>query len=227
MIITIDGPVATGKSTIAQLLADQLVFIFFDTGAMYRAVTYGILKNQVDIDSAKELQQFLDEFHFDIKRTQREYFYFIGDEDITKKIRGRAVTESVSRVSANKLVRDYLVEKQRNLSKGINAVFEGRDMGTVVFPEAEVKVFLTGRPEVRARRRHREFLEKNPEEFALLTIEQCLKDILERDRYDSSREVSPLRQAKDAFVVDTSDLTIEEVVFKILEYKDNLTTKRP
>lgn len=224
MIITIDGPVATGKSSIAKKLADELVFIFFDTGAMYRAVTYGILKNRIDIGKEEKLHEYLDSFRFDIKITHHERRYLVDNEDVTHKIRGKEVTEAVSKVSAHKLVRDKLVAIQRNLSKGVNAVFEGRDMGTVVFPEAAIKVFLTGRPEVRARRRYQELLEKFPEESITLTLEQCLEDILERDRYDSTREVSPLRQAKDALVIDTSDLTVEEIVFKILEYKDNLKT---
>ncbi|WP_068468966.1 (d)CMP kinase [Candidatus Protochlamydia phocaeensis] len=226
MIITIDGPVATGKSTIAKKLAQAIGYIFFDTGAMYRALTYGILKHQVDIDNSDQLKDFLDHFQFDIKVLRHERHYFFEGEDITQKIRGEEVTSAVSRVSAKKEVRDKLVSIQRELAVGVNAVFEGRDMGTVVFPDAALKVFLTGRKEVRAQRRYDELTTKYPEAAANLTLEKCLEEITKRDHYDSTREHSPLKQAEDAFVVDTSDLTIDEVVHKILEYRDSLKTKR-
>lgn len=226
MIITIDGPVATGKSTIAKKLAESIGFIFFDTGAMYRAITYAILKHQINEDQARELEEFLKNFQFDIKVIRRERHYFVEGEDVTKKIRNAEVTAHVSKISAIKAVRDTLVAIQRQLAVGVNAVFEGRDMGTFVFPEATVKIFLTGQDEVRARRRFEELLAKYPEEAKNLTFEKCLEDIIKRDHYDSTRENSPLCQAKDAFVIDTSDLTIDEVVFKILEYKDSLKTSK-
>lgn len=226
MIITIDGPVATGKSTIAKKLAEAIGFIFFDTGAMYRAMTYGILKHHINIDNLEEIERYLQTFSFDIKVIRRERRYFVDGEDITQIIRGEEVTSAVSKVSAVKAVRDKLVSIQRELAIGVNAVFEGRDMGTVVFPDAAIKVFLTGRPEVRAQRRYDELLAKFPEEAKNLTLEKCLEDLNQRDYYDSHRENSPLKQAPDAFVVDTSDLTIDEIVFKILEYKDAIKTKR-
>jgi cytidylate kinase len=225
MIITIDGPVATGKSTIAKKLAEAIGFIFFDTGAMYRTVTYGVLKHHIDIEDPIQLANFLNHFQFDIKVIQREKHYFLESEDITQKIRAEDVTSAVSRVSAAKLVREKLVEIQRQLAIGVNAVFEGRDMGSVVFPEATVKIFLTGRDDVRAKRRYTELVNKFPEESKELTLEKCQEEIIKRDTYDSSREHSPLLQAPDAYVIDTSDLTTDEIVYKILEYKDSLTTK--
>lgn len=225
MIITIDGPVATGKSSIAKALAESIGFIFFDTGAMYRSLTYGIIKHGIDINDQAALKTFLDSFRIDIKVINRERHYFFEGEDITKKIRGREVTSKVSEVSANKAVREKLVTMQRELAEGVNAVFEGRDMGTVVFPDAALKIFLTGRDEVRAQRRYDELTNKFPEHTKDLTIQQCLDDITKRDLIDSTRECSPLQQAKDAFVIDTSDLTIDEIVFKILEYKDGLKTR--
>lgn len=226
MIITIDGPVATGKSTIAKKLAQSIGYIFFDTGAMYRIATYGILKHHIDIDQPEQLQKFLDTFQFDVKVVQRERKYFFEGEDITKQIRGKEVTFAVSKVSAVKAIREKLITIQRELAVGVNAVFEGRDMGTVVFPEANLKIFLTGRDEVRARRRFEEIKVQNPDEAFFLTIEQCLEAINKRDENDSIREHSPLHQAPDAFVIDTSDLTVDEIVYKILEYKDALKTKR-
>lgn len=225
MIITIDGPVATGKSAVAKKLAESIGFIFFDTGAMYRTLTYGILKYQIDIHQPEQLQKFLNAFQVDIKVIQRERKYFFEGEDVTQKIRKTEVTFAVSEVSAIKMVRDKLTAIQRELADSVNAVFEGRDMGTVVFPDASLKIFLTGRSEVRAQRRFEEMKAKYPEEAQNLTLEKCLEDINQRDTYDSTREHSPLIQAKDAYVIDTSELTIDEVVFRILEYKDALKTK--
>lgn len=226
MIITIDGPVATGKSTIAKKLAQSIGYIFFDTGAMYRIATYGILKHNIDITQPEQIQQFLDQFQFEVKVIQRERMYFFEGEDVTKQIRGKEVTFAVSKVSAIKAVREKLIAIQRELAVGVNAVFEGRDMGTIVFPDASLKIFLTGRDEVRAKRRFEEIKVQNPDESLFLTIEQCLEAITKRDEFDTQREHNPLCQAPDAYVIDTSDLTVDEVVYKILEYKDALKTKR-
>lgn len=222
MIITIDGPVATGKSAVAKKLAHSIGFIYFDTGAMYRTLTYGILKYRIELHHSEKLQKFLDEFQFDIKVFHRERRYFFEEEDVTQKIRGLEVTRTVSEVSALKNVRDKMVLLQRELARGINAVFEGRDMGTVVFKEA-LKIFLTGSNEIRAERRYTELKLNYPEESKELTLAQCLEDILRRDLYDSTRELAPLKPAEDAYIIDTSDLTIDEVVQMILEYKDTHT----
>lgn len=226
MIITIDGPSATGKSTIARKLSESIGFIYFDTGAMYRTVTYGIIKHKVDLTNEADLRAFLELFKLDIKVVRHERRYFFEGEDITEKIRSPQITALVSSVSSFKPIREKLVTIQRDLAKGVNVVFEGRDMGTVVFPEATVKIFLTGREEVRARRRFEELKAKYPNETKDLTIEQCLKEINERDKKDSEREHSPLHQAKDAFVLDTSDLNLDEIVYKILEFKDSIKTRK-
>lgn len=225
MIITIDGPVATGKSAIAKKLAESIGFIFFDTGAMYRTLTYGILKHGIDIHQPEQLEKFLKDFQFDIKIVRRERLYFFEGEDVTQTIRKKEVTQAVSEVSANKKVRDKLTAIQRELAVGVNVVFEGRDMG-IIFPDAALKIFLTGRIEVRAKRRYEELKTKYPEDYKNFTLEQCLEGIIKRDHYDSTREHSPLYQAEDAYVIDTSDLTIDEIVYKILEYKDSLKTKQ-
>ncbi len=225
MIITIDGPIATGKSTIAKNLAREIGFIYFDTGAMYRCIAYAVIKHNVQLENLEELETFLQNCRFDIKIKRGERFYFVEDEDVTQQIRGEAVTSLVSKVAAIQAVRAKLVALQRVWAEGVNAVFEGRDLGTVVFPNAEVKIFLTGRPEVRAKRRFEELSVRFREESKDLTVEKVLGDITKRDTYDSTREISPLRQAKDAYVIDTSDLTVDEIVFKILEYKDTIKTK--
>lgn len=225
MIITIDGPIATGKSTIAKKLASEIGYIYFDTGAMYRCLTYALMKKRINLDDEAAVKAFLPSFQFDIKIKHGDRHYFACNEDVTVQIRAPDVTANVSKVSAYPSVREKLVELQRQLAKGVNAVFEGRDMGTVVFPDADFKIFLTGRPEVRAKRRYNELLVKFPEEMKGITLEQCLEEINTRDHYDMSRETSPLKKADDAHEVDTSDLSPDEIVFKILEIRDTRKTR--
>lgn len=225
MIITIDGPVATGKSTIAKKLATEVGYIYFDTGAMYRALTYALKKNNVNLDDPQAVRSFLPQFTFDIKIKHGERHYYVNDEEVTTLIRSPAVTSNVSKVSAMPFVREKLVELQRELARGVNAVFEGRDMGTVVFPDADFKIYLTGRPEVRAKRRFDELLLKFPDQMKGVTLDQCLAEINERDHEDMTREVSPLKKADDAYEVDTSDYTPDELVFKILEIRDGRKTR--
>lgn len=226
MIITIDGPVATGKSTIAKRLAESLGFIYFDTGAMYRALTYQIMKEGVDLNDPAAVDAFLSHFNLDIKIRRADKAYHVNGFDVTKEIRSQNVTSHVSQVSAIPAVREKLVAIQRQLAIGVNAVFEGRDMGSVVFPDADLKIFLEGRLEVRAQRRFDELKRERPEESKELTQEQIMKEINERDHYDSTRAASPLVKAKDAFSVDTSDLSVEEVVFQIFECRDQVKSKR-
>ena len=182
---------------------------------MYRAITYGVIEYKVDISNLEALQQFLEshpvriESHFNDKRI------FLGDEDVTQSIRTKEVTDLVSRVSAIACVRQKLVATQRELSQGVNAVFEGRDMGTVVFPNAEIKVFLTASLEERAKRRYKELLEKDPTR-PNLTLETVLNDIDSRDKYDASRDISPMKPASDAVIIDTSNLTIADVINQII-----------
>jgi cytidylate kinase len=227
MIITIDGSIATGKSTIAKTLAREIGFIYFDTGAMYRCVAFAVLKNNIDVDNEQELEAFLKNYKFDIRIKRGERFYFVDDEDVTMAIRGEAVTSAVSRVSAIQAVRAKLVALQREWAEGVNAVFEGRDLGTVVFPHADVKIFLTGSVDVRAKRRFEELLVRFPEESKNLTLEKVIDDISKRDTYDSTRKISPLTQATDAFVIDTSHLKVDEIVAKILEYRDTIKSRPP
>jgi len=212
MIITIDGPAGTGKTTVARKVADKLGFTYFDTGAMYRAVTYQILKKNVDLGASEQLTSFLKDFHFEIHSEKNEKRYFADGEDVTEAIRTTDVTNHVSEVSANPAIRQALVRIQREFGRNKNSVFEGRDMGTIVFPKAEVKIFLTARPAVRAERRYLELKEKN----ALTNEQEVLQGLLERDHFDSTREMSPLKQAEDAHLLDTSDLTLEQVIERVI-----------
>jgi CMP/dCMP kinase len=220
MIITIDGAVATGKSSVAKQLAKSLGYIFFDTGAMYRSMAYGILHDNIDIHDEKQLKKYLDSFDFDMKIKQGEKHYYVDGKDVTTIIRGLDVTEKVSEVAAIPMVREKLIAIQREYSWGVNAVFEGRDMGTVVFPDADLKIFLTGNPEVRAERRLKELKDRFPDLADQLTYEKVLEDLNKRDQFDTSRQISPLVAAEDAYIIDTSELSLEEVVFKALEFKD-------
>lgn len=212
MIVTIDGPAGTGKTTIARLVAEKLEFRYFDTGAMYRALTCQLLKDHIDVSDQQLLNTYLENFLFEVREVAKEKRYFVQGEDVTDFIRTPQVTQKVSEVSALPAVRAALITIQRGFGTGKNAVFEGRDMGTVVFPQAELKIFLTARPAVRAERRYLEFkASKMP-----TTQEEVLNELSARDHIDSTRETSPLKQAEDAHLIDTSDMTIEQVINLIL-----------
>lgn len=208
MIITIDGPVGTGKSTIAKQLADKLGYLFVDTGAMYRCLTYGIIKHKV-----KELKPFLETFTFEIKVIDNQKHYFYEGEDVSTSIRQDQVTSRVSEVSAIPEVREKLVDLQRTFGRNTSAVFDGRDMGTVVFPNAELKIFLTADPKVRAQRRFDELEKKFPQNHP--SYDEVLKSIINRDTRDTTRVHSPLKPAIDAHILDTSNLSISQALNNI------------
>lgn len=221
MIITIDGPSGTGKSTVARKIAEKLGVTYFDTGALYRAFTWFLIAHHVNFQDKKTVGEFLKKFHFKIEeKTQgslKEKRYFVNEGDVTEVIRSRLVTSSVSEVSALKEVRTSLLHLQQDFAKKQNTVMEGRDLGTVVFPQADLKIFLTADPSVRAERRLKELLEKHPVDAKGLNREEMLKEITKRDEYDSTREVAPLKCPKDAVVIDTTQLSIEEVVNQIVD----------
>ncbi|MCP5469127.1 MAG: (d)CMP kinase [Chlamydiales bacterium] len=207
MIIVIDGPAGTGKTTIAKMIAEKIGFHYFDTGALYRSLTVVLMEKGVDVKDSTRVHSVLQDFHFDAKEGR----YFANGEDVTEKIRTPEVTGHVSAVAALPIVREMLIHVQRDFANERNAVFEGRDLGTVVFPSAHLKIFLTARPAVRAERRYLELKEKG----IGTTEKEVLNQITERDHFDSTREIAPLKQAEDAHLIDTSDLTIEGVVKKI------------
>ena len=217
MIITIDGPSGTGKTTVAKRVAERLRFSYFDTGAMYRAITWFALQKKIDLKDEKAIRELLQAFAFRIEEKNREKRYFVGSTDVTEAIRAQEITARVSEVSALLPIRQALWKIQRDFAAHTpNALFEGRDIGSVVFPNAEKKFFLTARPEVRAKRRRDELLAKNPNLSKALDPQKMLDEIMRRDTYDSTREHAPLTCPKDAVVVDTSDLSIDQVVEKIL-----------
>lgn len=217
MIITVDGPSGTGKTTVAKRLAHELGYAHYDTGAMYRAVTYGLMHAGIDVDDVPAIHLYFDNFDYQVKNGNGTPRFWIGDEDVTEVIRTPEVTARVSEVSAKPVVRDHLVALQRKYAEDtVDAVFEGRDMGTVVFPDAQMKVYLTASSEVRAKRRLGDLTAVATPEKPAPSFSEVLEAINKRDTYDSSRKMSPLRPADDAHIVDTTNLTLEEVVAAIV-----------
>lgn len=215
-IIAVDGPAGSGKSTISKIVAKKLGFTYLDTGAMYRMVTYAVLKNGINLENENELIKLLDEIKLDIGKDK----FYLDREDVSDVIRKEEVTNNVSKVAAIKLVREKLVCMQRDISKGKKVILDGRDIGTVVFPQAELKIFLVASPEERAKRRVKEFLEKGID----TNYEKVLEEIKERDHMDSTRKESPLTQAKDAILIDTSFMNIDQVseeIIKLVEKNKN------
>lgn len=210
MIITIDGPSGTGKTTIAKLISEKLGFSYFDTGAMYRSVAWFLKQRHILFSDAPAVAAALECFSFKIDNTVPEKKYFVGQEDVTQVIRSPEITLIVSEISAMPVVRKLLTAAQRDYGSKGNAVFEGRDMGSVVFPHAEFKFFLTASPEIRATRRFIEWKEKNPS--LSVSEQEILEAINKRDELDSSRELAPLCCPIDARVIDTSSLNVDQVV---------------
>jgi cytidylate kinase len=216
IIVTIDGWSSCGKSTLARQLAGRLGYVYIDSGAMYRAITLHFLRNHVDWSVREEVDAALAdvelEFRFNDRLQQAEMY--LNGENVEYVIRDLVVAEKVSEVAAIREVRAFAVAQQRRmgLSKGI--VMDGRDIGTVVFPEAELKIFMTADKAVRTDRRFRELFEKNPN----VTVEEVRENLETRDRIDSTREVSPLRKAEDARVLDNSGITPEEQLNLALDW---------
>ncbi|MDE3045116.1 MAG: (d)CMP kinase [Verrucomicrobiota bacterium] len=217
MIIAIDGPSGTGKSTVAKSVAKQLKFTFFDTGAMYRSFAWWVLKQQIDPHDEEKVKVALTGFEYQIETDPaRERRYIVNGIDVSMAIRTQEISTAASIVAKYPDVRQTMVKIQRKYGALENTVFEGRDMGTVVFPQAEVKVFLTAKAEVRAERRYRELLIKFPDLTESLSFEQILKETEERDRNDMTRAISPLKKAPDAILIDTSYLTAQQVIDQII-----------
>ena len=204
--IAIDGPSGAGKSTLAKKLAERLGFVYVDTGAIYRTIGLRALRSGTDPRDAAAVAAMLEDVHLEIRYGEDGLQHMILDgEDVTEEIRLPEVSRYASQVSAHPCVRDYLLEMQRSLARTHSVIMDGRDIGTVVLPDADVKIFLTAAPEERARRRCRELEQRGtPQPY-----EEVLSDIRERDKNDMERPVAPLRQAEDAVLVDTTHLDFE------------------
>ena len=215
MVITIDGAAGVGKSTTAKKLASKLGYQYLDTGAMYRAVTYFFGQHSTDITSEDQVKKMLDILNLELDFTSNDSITVLLDgKDISLLIRSKAVTDAVSKVSALQSVREKMVKMQKDTAKNGNFVIEGRDIGTVVFPDAKHKFFLIADYDTRAKRRFKDFKRVNEE----LNVNKIKQDLIDRDQYDSSRKLSPLKQAKDAIVIDTSNCTIDDQVNQIYKH---------
>ena len=217
--IAIDGPAGAGKSTIAKALAKELGYQYVDTGAIYRTVAYFLDLLGVSPKDVDGVERYIDELTIEIEYDEEGKQHMImNGMDVSDEIRTQEISQKASLVSAHKVVRDVLLDMQRDVAKKHNVIMDGRDIGTVVLPKASVKIFLTASAEVRAKRRTDELLAKGQK----ANYQQTLKDIQQRDYQDMNRPIAPLKQAKDAVLLDTSDLDIEGVVAamkKIIEEK--------
>jgi cytidylate kinase len=209
VIIAIDGPAGAGKSTVAKRVAKTLGMLYLDTGAMYRAFTNYVLENGVALEDTVEIEKLLQKFDVDLN----DNYVYVNEEDVTQKIRSEKVTENVSYISSLAFVRKKMVELQRDIGKNRDIVAEGRDIGTVVFKETKHKFYLEASIEERAMRRLKD--EKN--ESSTMSKWEVMEKIRQRDAYDSTRELSPLKRAQDAILIDSTRMSIEEVCNFIVE----------
>lgn len=215
--IAIDGPAGAGKSTIARAAAQRLSYLYVDTGALYRAIAFFMQERKLNDEA--EIVTALGDVEVNLKFVDGVQRVFLCGEDVTEKIRTPQISMMASKISAIPEVREFLLHLQRDLAQKNNVLMDGRDIGTVILPNADVKIFLTASPEARAQRRHKELLGKGLES----RYEEVLADILKRDRDDSTRAVAPLKRAEDAILVDTSDCNLEESIELVLRIvKENL-----
>ena len=213
MVIAIDGPAASGKSTTSKLTAERLGYLHVDTGAMYRAMTLKVLDQQINVNDQERISKLTEETEIQLQLVQGSLRIFLDRQDVSEAIRSQKVTKAVSAVSSIAKVREMMVREQRRMGEHGGIVLEGRDIGTVVFPKADVKIFMVAQVEERARRRQKELKKQGVE----VSLQELIDEIIERDRKDSKRDISPLRKADDAIVLDSSNLTIEQQVEFIVE----------
>lgn len=206
IVVAIDGYSSCGKSTLAKALAKQLHFIYVDSGAMYRAVTLYFLRNNIDLKNEEQVSEALKNIHLNFHSRDYESHITLNDEEVSDEIRLMPVSENVSPVSAIHAVRVEMVKQQQRMGKSKNVVMDGRDIGTVVFPHAQVKLFMTADPKVRAERRFKELAPKNPD----ITLEEVFENLAHRDYQDTTRKESPLTRAEDAVILDNTNLSPEQ-----------------
>ena len=218
--VAIDGPAGAGKSTISRAAAKELGFIYIDTGALYRTVGLNAMRMGADVnDPESVIATLTDDLRVELRFIDGEQKMFLNDEDVSDKIRTPEASSAASKVSAVPEVRKYLFDLQKDLAKNNNCIMDGRDIGTVVLPDAKVKIFLTASPEARAERRYKELIEKSMD----VKYEDVLADMIKRDYDDSHRAIAPLKQAADAVLADTSDKNLEESIALIIQIiKDNI-----
>ncbi len=217
-IVAVDGTAGSGKGSVTKVVAERLNLVTIDTGAMYRSVTLAMLERNVGIEETDKIAEILKDIKIEFVEQGTDKKVFLNGKDVTLKIRSKEVNEFVSPVSTIKIVREHLAQMQREMAKSIDVIMEGRDIGTNVFPNADVKIYLDATPEERAERRFRQ----NKENGIDIPFEEILKNVKERDYIDSHREIAPLTKAPDAVYIDSTGMTIEEEVeevIKIIEEK--------
>ena len=215
LLITIDGPAGAGKTTVSRALADRLGYWYIDTGALYRGVAYEVKRRGIDPENEAELQDLCRQIQLSFESEGKGLRLYSNGVDISDDIRTPEISMLASVVSAKSIVREYLLEVQRNIGQKKAAVFEGRDMGTIVFPEADVKFFLDASSKTRALRRYKEIEAESSQ-----SLEEVAKDMQQRDTNDSTRSLAPLRPADDAIRIDSTDLTVQKVVDLMLSHID-------
>lgn len=219
LIVAIDGPAGAGKSTLAKRLAKQLNYTYLDTGAMYRAVAWKVIQEKVDPGDAPELRTILEQTRIALEDRNGQLRVFLNEVDVTEQIRSPDVSQMASKVSTLRPVRERMVELQRAMGSQGGVVAEGRDIGTVVFPNADVKIYLDASPEERARRRFEELRSQGKQ----VSFEETLEEMKERDQRDRGRALAPLRTAEDALVIDSSLISADAVVEKVMrEIKEKM-----
>lgn len=211
VVVAIDGPSGAGKSTVARLLAERLGYLYIDTGAMFRAVALAVRRAMVKPDDDEALGRICASLEISFERDEKGYRVLSNGEDVSEAIRTPEISQLTSRISAKKAVRDILLHEQRRMGRSGNVVLEGRDIGSVVFPDAEVKFFLSASPEERGRRRYLELLAKGED----VTLEKTVSEVAARDARDEQREVAPLRMADDAVLIDSTGVSIEDVLSRM------------
>ena len=213
LLITIDGPAGAGKTSVSRALAERLGYRYIDTGALYRGVAYEVKRQGIDPENDVDLAALCKRLQLVFKQKANELRLYSGSTDISDRIRTPEISMLASAVSAKSLVREYLLDVQKDIGRQKAAVFEGRDMGTVVFPTADVKFFLDASSQTRAQRRYQEIKSNSNQ-----SLKQVKKDMQRRDRNDSTRSLAPLKPADDAIIIDSTDLSIQEVVDSMLSY---------
>lgn len=222
LVIAIDGPAASGKSTTAKITAERLGYLYIDTGAMYRAMTFKVLTQKINLGEEQKISQLAERTEIRLQQIDNLTKVFLDQQDVTNAIRTPEVTAAVSAVSSIKKVRELMVREQRRMGKEGGVVLEGRDIGTVVFPDADLKVFMVADVGKRAQRRQKDLEQQS----VFLSLDELRDQITSRDQKDSERDISPLRRAEDAVVLDTSGLTIEQQVNFIVERAKTLIEKK-
>ena len=213
MIIAVDGPAGSGKGTVTKKIEKKLGFLNLDTGATYRCVALETLRNNINLDETEKIIKIANEINIEIDNKQEKDIILLNGEDVSKEIRSKEVTAIVSQISSIIPVREKMVEVQRKLAKGKNVIVEGRDIGTVVFPNADLKIYLDASEEIRAKRRYKENIENGIQ----ITYEEVLENVRLRDYNDKNKKVGALKKADDAILIDSSEMTIDQVVNKIEE----------